>query len=192
MTFSNVTYNSFTVSFIAPTSTPVGYLVLRNSGSAVVGAPEGGTVYTLGQTNIGTSGTNEVVYVGTSAWNAYSQASLTDNTAYHYAVYSYNGSGVTTNYSTALIGNQTTAAIPATTAIPATDISTNGFTANWSEGTAAIAYRLDVSTKSNFSISTTNPGQTIVSNSGSTGAVGWAETDILLLLSLSCALFFTC
>ncbi len=111
LTFASVTYNSFTSSFTAPTIAPSGYLVLRNTGSAVSGTPIVGNEYLLGQTNIG-FGTNEVVYNGSSAWTNYPQTGLTNSTAYYYSVYSYNGSGVSTIYSTALTGNQTTAGVP--------------------------------------------------------------------------------
>ncbi|MEI6753037.1 MAG: T9SS type A sorting domain-containing protein [Paludibacter sp.] len=153
LTFGSVTYNSFTSSFTAPGTAPAGYLVLRRSGTTVSGTPVGGTVYTQGQTNIG-SGTNDVVYVGTSAWTAYTQSTLTDNTTYYYAVYSYDGTGTQTNYSAALTGSQLTSSISAPTANAATNISSTGFTANWDALAGATGgYLLDVSTSSNFGTS---------------------------------------
>lgn len=149
LTFGSVTYNSFTASFTAPGAAPTGYLVVRRKGAAVSETPAGGTVYTAGN-SVGSVAANEVIYVGTTAWTNESQTALTDNTTYHYAVYSYAGTGTQTNYSSALIGSQTTTSIPVTTATAATDISTTGFTANWDAGAGATGYKLDVSTSSNF------------------------------------------
>jgi len=147
LSFSSVTNNSFYTSFVAPSSTPTGYLVLRRSVSAVTGAPVGGIEYTSGQTNIG-GGVNEVMYVGSNVWTSNPQSGLTDNTAYHYAVYSYNGSGIYTVYSsTALIGNQTTSVIPAPTATTANPIGSNGFTANWAAVAGASSYKIDIYTE---------------------------------------------
>lgn len=151
LSFGSVTYNSFTSSFTAPVSAPAGYLVLRRAGSAVTGTPIGGTVYSQGQTNIG-SGINEVTYVGASAWTAYAQTGLIDNTAYYYAIYSYAGETSQTNYSSALTGSQTTSTISAPTSSAATNLSTTGFDANWSAiSGASSGYQLDVSTSSTFS-----------------------------------------
>ena len=154
LTFATITCNSYNASFTAPVTAPTGYLVLRRPTSAVTGTPVAGTEYTLGQTNIG-SGINQVVYVGTSAWNNYSQSALTDNTAYYYAVYSYNGSSVSTNYSTALTGNQTTASTTAPVATSASIVLSGGFTANWNASTCATSYKLDVATNINFNTNAT-------------------------------------
>jgi hypothetical protein len=147
LTFSSVNSNSFKASFTAPGIAPTGYLVLRRTGAAVAGTPVPGTTYTQGQTNIG-SGTpsNEVVYVGTSAWTGYDQISLTDNKLYYYAVYSYNGNGLITNYSTALTGNQATGAFSPPTATDASNVLSDGFTANWNAVPGATSYSLDVNT----------------------------------------------
>ena len=150
LTFSSVFGNSFKASFTAPGTAPTGYLVLRRIGAAVTGTPISGTSYTLNQTNIG-SGINQVVYVGSSAWNGYDQLSLTDNALYYYAVYSYNGSDILTNYSTpALTGFQATSAIAAPTSNAATNVSSTGFTASWSAVSGASGYLLDVNTTSFF------------------------------------------
>jgi hypothetical protein len=147
LTFGNITYNSFASSFAAPGVSPDGYLVLRRTGSAVTGTPVAGNTYYVG--NI--VGTGEVVYVGTSVWSSFAQTGLTDNTTYHYVIYSYNGSGASTNYSTtSLIGSQTTSTVSAPNAVAATEINTTEFKANWDASTGATSYRLDVSTSSTF------------------------------------------
>jgi hypothetical protein len=126
-------------------------LVLQKSNAAVSGTPVAGTVYTQGQTNIG-SGTpaNVVVYVGTTPWTNNNQSGLSDNTYYSYAVYSYNGSGVTTNYSTALSGSQITQAISAPISNASSNVTTTDFIANWSAVSGATGYSLDVNTTANF------------------------------------------
>jgi hypothetical protein len=147
LTFGSVTYNSFTTSFVAPGTIPTGYLVLRRTGSAVTGTPVAGSVYTQGTTNIG-SGINEVMYVGTSVWTNNAQTGLTDNTAYYYAVYSYNGSGPLTVYSaTSLTGNQLTSTIPAPIATAANQVGSTGFTANWDAVAGAGSYKIDIYTE---------------------------------------------
>jgi hypothetical protein len=150
LTFGTVTYNSFIASFTAPVSIPSGYLVLRRTGTAVTGTPVGGTTYTQGNT-IGNG--NTIVYIGSAPWSNFDQTGLTDGTTYHYAVYSYDGTGTQINYSTALTGNQTTSAVSAPNATAANAISTTGFTANWDAGAGASGgYKLDVSANSAFAI----------------------------------------
>ena len=75
---------------------------------------------------------------------------MSDNTYYSYAVYSYNGSGVTTNYSTALSGSQITQAISAPISNASSNVTTTDFIANWSAVSGATGYSLDVNTTANF------------------------------------------
>ncbi|MCX6303790.1 MAG: T9SS type A sorting domain-containing protein [Bacteroidetes bacterium] len=165
LTFGSLAYNSFTSTFSAPVVTPAGYLVLRRTGSAVTGTPAGGTVYSIGQT----IGTGTVVYVGASAWSAFAQTGLTDNTTYHYAVYSYDGVGTQTNYSTSLSGSQLTSLISAPNSTDASAISSAGFSANWDALVGATnGYRLDVSNNVMFegSAISENFGGFTVNNGG--------------------------
>jgi hypothetical protein len=92
ISISSATYNNHLLSFTAPGTVPSGYILLRKIGSAVTGLPVDGTIYTVGQTNIGT-GTNEVVYVGSTVLTNSIQSNLQDSTKYYYSVFSYNGSG---------------------------------------------------------------------------------------------------
>ena len=146
LTFSPVTSNSLKASFTAPTPAPNGYLVLRRTNNAVGSTPVAGVTYTQGTT----FGSDDVVYVGATAWNGYDQTGLSDNTAYSYAVYSYNGSGQATNYSAALINVGITNTITVPISASATNTSSIGFTANWAAVSGATSYKLDVSTSSNF------------------------------------------
>lgn len=147
LTFSSITSSSLKASFTAPGTAPTGYLVLRRTNNAVGSVPVAGSTYTQGST----LGSDDVVYVGTSRWNAYDQTGLADNTAYVYAVYSYNGAGQATNYSaSALINVGITNAITAPATNAATNSTSTGFNANWSAVAGATGYKLDVSTSSTF------------------------------------------
>jgi ELWxxDGT repeat protein len=88
--FSNVTNNSFTVSYTAPAAPPAGYVVLRNPGTTLTGIPSDGTTYTLGQT----VGDGRVAYVGANT-------TFDENlplAQFTYSVFPYNGTGITINY----------------------------------------------------------------------------------------------
>jgi hypothetical protein len=85
-----------------------GYIVLRAEGAAVSGSPQDGQTYLRGAS----IGNSKVIYVGnpqgTSAslrpnWNH-------ANTQYHYAVYSFNGTGTFTRYNTSPLTTQITSA----------------------------------------------------------------------------------
>lgn len=117
--FSNVTNNSFTIAYTAPAPAPTGYLVLRNVGGAVTGAPADGTTYVIGNT----VGNAKVAYVGAAT-------TFDENiplVSLFYSVFAFNGSGITTNYRTVaplsgniapdntapVIANETLTSIPA-------------------------------------------------------------------------------
>lgn len=148
LTFGSVTSNSMNASFTAPASTPTGYLVMRRAGAVITGSPVGGTEYTVGQ-SIGAAA-NEIIYIGSSPWANYDQTSLTDNTTYYYAIYSFTSAGTQTNYSTALTGNQTTNLFDAPIASSPSAITSTSFTTNWANISGARGYKLDVSTNSGF------------------------------------------
>ena len=73
--------------------------------------------------------------------------SLNANTQYYYRVRATDGTTTTSNSNT--ISVMTLLTSPA--ALPATDITTTGFTANWNHSTDATSYKIDVSTSSDFS-----------------------------------------
>lgn len=103
LTFTSVLSWKFTVGYTAASPAPAGYLVIRRQGAAPTGSPADGSSYSIGD-NIGDA---KVAYVGTAT--SFVQQGIVANTAYYYIVYSYNGSGSTSNYkqSGALSGNQT-------------------------------------------------------------------------------------
>ncbi len=97
MTFANPTESSFTVSYPAATGPPSGYLVLRKQGSAPVfpgDNPVDGNTYAAGNT----LGGSTVAYSGSAL--TFPESALSTAANYFYAVFSYNGSGATTNYLT--------------------------------------------------------------------------------------------
>lgn len=105
LTFTNVKSYRFNASFTAATPAPDGYIVLRHDGSAVTDVPVDGNAYTTGDM----VGASKVVYSGTAT--AFVPHTIIANTAYHFAVFSYNGPGVFRKYLAAspLTGTVTTA-----------------------------------------------------------------------------------
>ena len=147
LVFSSVTTIGFNVSFTAATGSPAGYLVLRRSGSAPTGTPADGTAYTVGQTNIG-GGTNTVAYVGPLPSPDFLENTLTAETRYYYEVFSFNGSGSSTNYYTTaeLSGNRWTLATeptsqgsPSVTNIQPTSMQLTGFNSGGGDNVIIIA-----------------------------------------------------
>jgi hypothetical protein len=93
ISFDNVTVGSMDVAFI-PSSGSNGFIVLRRQGSAPTEVPADGVIYSPGSV----IGVSDIVFVG--AGTSFSQSGLGANTTYHYAIYSYAGSGQATNYLT--------------------------------------------------------------------------------------------
>ncbi len=81
-----------------------GYLVLRKNGSTVTELPVDGQVYSVGDY----IGAAQVIAVGQGT--TFQPRNIVANTAYHFAVFSYNGVGANTNYLTTspLAGTVTT------------------------------------------------------------------------------------
>lgn len=111
--FTSVTSTTFTVNWT--NGNGANHLVLIKSGNAVNSNPVDGTSYTAvnayeGGSEIGTD--NYVVYAGTG--NSVSVTGLQPNTAYHVAVYDYNGTAGTESYltTTPATGNRTTLNAP--------------------------------------------------------------------------------
>lgn len=112
-TFSSVTSTTFSVNWT--NGNGANHLVLIKSGSAVNSNPVDGVSYTAinafgGGSEIGTG--NYVIYNGTA--NTVNVTGLQPNTAYHVAVYEYNGSAGTESYltTTPATGNRTTLNAP--------------------------------------------------------------------------------
>lgn len=103
LVFSNIKSYRFNASFTAPGTAPAGYIILRKKGSAVTDMPVDGAVYQSGDV----IGSSTVVgnYTGTSFYSG----NIVANSTYHYAIFSYNGTGSTRNYLTTspLTGNVT-------------------------------------------------------------------------------------
>ncbi|MFN7012948.1 MAG: beta strand repeat-containing protein, partial [Bacteroidia bacterium] len=111
--FTSVTSTTFTVNWTNGNGT--NHIVLIKSASAVNSNPIDGVTYTAvnsfgAGSEIGTG--NYVVYAGTA--NTVSISGLQPNTAYHVAVYDYNGTVGTESYltTTPAIGNRTTLNAP--------------------------------------------------------------------------------
>ena len=105
MVFTNVKTYRLTAAF-TPAAGVDGYIVLRKKGSAITGAPADGTVYDRGDI----VGDAQVVFSGTGT--GFIPNNIVANTAYHFAVFTYNGTGAFRNYLTAapLTGTTTTPA----------------------------------------------------------------------------------
>ncbi len=143
-----------TVTFTAPVS---------NGGSAITSytatSTPGSIIGTLNQAGSGT-----ITVTG-----------LTNGTAYTFTVKANNAAGAST---ASAASNSVTPVLTSPVANTASSILENGFTANWDAVTNATGYKLDVSTSSNFSTTTSTPNTQIVNNTGSIGASGWTETNV--------------
>ncbi len=114
LVFTNITSTSYAFSFtaaVAGTTAPDGYIGIRKIGSPPTGVPVDGTTYVF-PNPIGDGETN---FVGTGT--SYTQSGATASTAYHFAIYSYTGSGASINYKpvSPLTGSVTTLASGGTT-----------------------------------------------------------------------------
>jgi Fibronectin type III domain len=144
LTFTAITASSFNVSFTAAAGGP-SYFVLRRAGSAPTETPIDGSAYSVG----GTLGASVVAYIGSAT--GFSETSLAAGTVYHYAIFSFNGTGALTNYLTVapLTGSQSTEAAPPVLNAPTLVTQTTG-TITWTAVASATNYSLDVSTTNSF------------------------------------------
>ena len=95
LTFSSITSTSYSFSYtaaVAGTTAPDGYIGIRKIGSAPTGVPADGVTYAFPDV-IG-DGTVNFVGAGTN----WTQDLATLSTTYHFAIYSYKGSGTAINY----------------------------------------------------------------------------------------------
>ncbi|WP_020532789.1 fibronectin type III domain-containing protein [Flexithrix dorotheae] len=90
LSFANITPNTLDLSFTTPGSNPDGYLVLRRTGAST--PPQDGIVYPEESSFAG-----QKVVSNSSAFST-ADDTLNPGTTYYYDVYSFNGSGPTTNY----------------------------------------------------------------------------------------------
>lgn len=113
--FGTVKTYRLSATFTPAASTPDGYIVLRKKGSAITGVPADGTVYDRGDI----VGDAQVVYSGTAT--GFSPNNIVASATYHFAVFTYNGTGTFRNYNTTapLTGSTTTPA----TMMPASEYS---------------------------------------------------------------------
>jgi trimeric autotransporter adhesin len=130
LVFSNVGSQTLTGNFTAATGAPAGYLVIRKKDSAPTGNPAGGVTYVVGDA----IGDATVAYAG--AATTFNDTGLLGESTYHYEIFSFNGSGITTNYltTTPLTNSQLTLANePASqpTALVFSNVTTSSFTVSF-------------------------------------------------------------
>jgi len=168
LVFSGVTSTSMTLSYTAATGTPAGYIAVRKSGSVPTSDPVDGTAYTVGVP----LGDGTISYVGSAV--TFNETALTSSTAYHYKIYSYNGSGATINYrqTSPLTGSQTTTAALASeptaqaTSLVFSSVTSTSMTLNYTAATGAPAGYIAV--RKTGSVPTSDPVDGIAYTVGGT------------------------
>lgn len=104
LAFSNIKSYRALATFMAASSNPAGYLILKKEGtSAITEMPTDGIAYMIGDA----IGSTKVISVSTAT--AIAMKNVYAGLTYQIAVFTYNGSGAFTNYNTAspLLGNFT-------------------------------------------------------------------------------------
>jgi Ig-like domain CHU_C associated/Secretion system C-terminal sorting domain/Fibronectin type III domain len=147
---TSITHNAFVGnSFTAPATAPTNYLVVRSfSNVAPTAAQIVNGVYYLNGTTI----LPDHTVVSNNTTTTFTSTGLTPNTTYYYWVIPYNnlcGNAPIYNLTGIISGSQTTCSQP-TVAAAATNLTGNGFDANWSVVASATDYRLDVATDAAF------------------------------------------
>ncbi len=151
LAFAPIATTTLTGTYVAATSTPTGYLVVRYPAAAAVTNPVNGTLYISGVA----LGAGTVAYIGSAL--TFNQTGLNANTTYKFYIYTYNNNacfGPTYNTTNPLNNTVTTCA--STTAAPTssagTAVSATGFTANWTASTTVgvTDQYLEVSTSSTY------------------------------------------
>ncbi len=149
--FSIVNQSSLQLDFNAAGGSPSGYLIVRKEGSSPTGIPIDGTSYTIGTF----LGDGEIVSLNNST--TFIDLGLIPGGLYYYTIFSYNGSGQSSNYLSLLSSNTAMQQLlPATpSAADAINITANSFKAKWELSNGAEAYEIDVSLESTFNASIT-------------------------------------
>jgi hypothetical protein len=144
--FSDVTTTGLTLSFTAATPAPSGYIAIRKAGSSPTTPPTDGVSYSVGATVDDAT----VAFAGNAT--TFSENNLEAGITYFYQVFSYNGTGASTNIlsSVAATNSGSKITLPGKPILATTTaVGQNGFTVNWTATTGASGYRIDVS-KDNF------------------------------------------
>ena len=167
------------VNYLAASSVPTGYLVVKYAHGATPTSPVNETTYVAG----GSLGLGTVIYVGASTTAAVATG-LTPNTIYDFYVYAYNSTGtcpVNYNVTSPLTGSKQTC-VTAPTANSGSSITTSGFTANWSSVANATGYLVSVYSDSNLTNYVTGY-PTIVSTVTSLAVTGLSYGDYYYTIS---------
>lgn len=114
LTFSDLKTYRFKAAF-TPASNVDGYIVLRRNGSAITGVPTDGMTYQRGDI----VGDAQVIYSGTHT--SFYPSSIVAGSDFHFAVFTYNGTGAGTAYNT-------TAPLTGVATTPATMMPANYYT----------------------------------------------------------------
>ncbi len=103
LVFFDVKSYRISAMFTAASPAAEGYIVLRKTGSAITDTPSDGVVYQRGDMIGGSK------VVGSGNFLSFIPNNIIANTTYHFAIFAYNGSGVSRNYLTVapLTGNVT-------------------------------------------------------------------------------------
>jgi|GEM_PF-2566242 len=143
LVFSNITQSSISLAWTKGNGSR--RIVVARDINTSRTAPANATQYTVNSssysnvTNDTTGSGNIVVYNGTGS--TVNVIELTPVSRYAFDIYEYNGSGLSTNYSSNLSGNEMTlAAEPTNQAsnVNFTNVSKNSFTVNWTKGADAV------------------------------------------------------
>ncbi|MDH5399072.1 MAG: fibronectin type III domain-containing protein, partial [Cyclobacteriaceae bacterium] len=168
--FTDITATTMTLNLTHPSDKPDGYLVIRKEASPPGGTPVDGQEYIAGTDLIGG---DPVIYVGTQEIVSIANDLLNDGSTYHYAIFSYNGSGQSINYLSAspATGSETTLPVTAPTAVAAslvfTNVTSNSLSIDFDSGTPLpegyiVLRKAGMSTTTPSNFTTYTLGETVV------------------------------
>ncbi len=176
---ANFTSNSTTVPS-APTANAA--TNVTNSGfTANWSDVSGATGYRLDVSTGSSFGTFVSGYQNLDVGNTASRnvTGLSASTIYYYRVRAYNSAGTSANSNTVSVTTTSTTTVPsAPTVKAATNVTSSGFTANWSSVSGATGYRLDVSSSSSFSTFVSGYQNLDVGNAISRNVTGLSASTI--------------
>lgn len=130
--------DSLTGSFTNAVDSPDNYLVLRKQGSSPTGTPTDGNTYSVGNT----IGDGTVVAIGNS--NSFTDTGLSASTEYFYDIFSFNGTGASSNFLTTspLENSETTLAaepVSQATNLNFAGVTTDSFVGTFTAGSGVIS-----------------------------------------------------